>query len=211
VVDNVVNADNDCTEPEDEVAEEGCTEETPEGGMNGELSENMTFYAWLDQGAIPGFQGSTSPDVVEGGEGDNVWQCEIRIDNEIINPPTLEAYLAALQTENPFTGALANCDEPLVILPGEVDEEGETHNIWPALAAAWDVFCSAQNANGHNGYGLCHGIAEDGRMVGSTTYYFGLAWFVADAVGNIIQTDSLVADLIFQVEQHRNNPNPFQP
>jgi hypothetical protein len=48
-------------------------------------------------------------------------------------------------------------------------------------------------------------------MVGSTTYYFGLAWSVPDDVGNEAQTDSLNADLTFEVEQHRNNPIPFGP
>jgi len=63
---------------------------------------------------------------------------------------------------------------------------------------------------GHNDYGLCHGLARDGRMVGSTTYYFGLAWNLdLDGTGNEVQTDEYTADLTFRVEQHRNNPNPF--
>ena len=65
------------------------------------------------------------------------------------------------------------------------------------------------SADGHNNYGTCHGLAEDGRMVGSTTYYLGLAWELPLGTGNEVQTDSLSGDVTFEVEQHRNNPRPF--
>lgn len=38
---------------------------------NGELAGNLHFQAWLDQGITPGFQGG---EVLETGEGDNIWQ-----------------------------------------------------------------------------------------------------------------------------------------
>ena len=53
----------------------------------------------------------------------------------------------------------------------------------------------------------CHGFAEDGRMVKSTTYYFGLAWDFPLATDNDAQTDEYIADMTFQVVQHRNNPD----
>ena len=110
-------------------------------------------------------------------------------------------------------GDIETCDEPTVILPGTVDNDGgdpapdETHNIWSALSAVYSTYClNEAPATGSNNYGFCQGIAEDGRMVGSTTYYFGLAWSVPAEVGNEAQTDSLNADLSFEAVQHRNNP-----
>lgn len=192
VIDKIVNADNGCTEPEQNDAQDPTCDDPGVG--DGELGANITFYAWLDQGITPGFQASTSPDT---GEGDNVWDCTAAEINGVEDP-------------NAFTPSMAgnNCNEPLVILPGPVGPANETHKIWEALGPAWLAYCLSNNPTGHTNYGPCHGLAQDGRMVGSTTYYFGLAWFIADTVGNIIQTDSLTADLIFQAVQHRNNPGP---
>lgn len=181
VIDEVENLDNTCTEPELEAETDCITEGTP-----GELAQSITFQAWIDDGAIPGFQGEEDQT-----EGDNIKQ------------------------EN----------EQLVIQPGTLDPAGETHNIWEGLAAyrafldlsnACDVTDSDGNGQTDNDgtpsdddYLACQGIADDGRMVGSTTYYFGLEWSVPDTIGNEAQTDSLNADLTFEVEQHRNNPTPF--
>ena len=68
---------------------------------------------------------------------------------------------------------------------------------------------SCEVTDGDTNYDDCHGLALDGRMVGSTTYYFGLAWELPLATGNEVQSDEYTADLTFQVEQHRNNQNPF--
>ena len=198
VISGVTDLDGTCTEPESEVgnAEPECS--VPDNTLAttpGELAESITFYAWLDQGLIPGFQnidanGNPVTPVPDSTEGDNVQQCD--------NP------------QEPAT-----CNEPTVILPGTVDENpsldqtlpDETHNIWIAFGADYDSYCDEEsvNANGHNSYGLCQGIADDGRLVGSTTYYFGLAWSVPTTVGNEAQTDSLNADLTFEAVQHRNN------
>lgn len=214
VIRDVRDLDNTCTEPESEVnplLDPECVA-AGSGGTpvpdSGELAESITFYAWLDQGATPGFQniGSDGKPInrqPDPGEGDNIWQCGQLTDPRDFRPDV-------------------ECDEPLVILPGTVDENpspdqtlaDETHNIWVALAAVDGLYCDDDvniPSNGQNQYGLCQGIANDGRMVGSTTYYFGLAWFVPDEVGNEAQTDSLNADLSFEVEQHRNNPTPFGP
>lgn len=200
VISGVQDLDNTCTEPETEVGaalDPECDVEnpgdTPSPDINGELAESISFYAWLDQGAIPGFQnvlanGTPNTGHIDSTEGDNIQQC----DREGTQPN-------------------GHCNEPTVIAPGTVDEPGEIHNIWPALAAVYDEYCDDNDDNdptGANGYGPCQGIAEDGRLVGSTTYYFGLAWNIPTTVGNEAQTDSLSADLSFQAVQQRNNPVP---
>ena len=182
VISNVSDFDNNCTEPEEE-SDDICTVVAPEGVTpgSGELAESISFYAWIDDGATPGFQGTE--DV---GEGDNVKQV----------------------------------NEETVIAEGTLDEAGETHNIWPALAAYRVLLgetCELTDLDGNGQtdedgdvieeYVACQGIATDGRMVGSTTYYFGLAWNVPTTVGNEAQSDSLSADLGFEVVQHRNNPD----
>lgn len=190
VISNVSDLDVTCTEPENEATLPGpvdadleCNNATSTPAA-GELAENISFWAWIDDGSIPGFQG-----LDDEGEGDNV------------------------QQEREVT----------VITEGTVDEAGETHNIWEALAAyraSLGATCAEEDADGNGQTGTsgdeetyveCQGIAVDGRMVGSTTYYFGLGWDIPETVGNEIQTDSLVADLSFEVEQHRNNPSPFTP
>lgn len=87
-------------------------------------------------------------------------------------------------------------NEPTLVTAGNVDLGGETHNIWEGLAAA----------HAFNGGGDSAGILADGRMVGSTTYYFGIAWELPAETGNEVQGDSLSATLAFEVVQHRNNP-----
>ena len=183
VISNVQDFDNTCTEPEDEATGELCTVTTPENQNTGlgEFRENLTFYAWLDQGATKGFQNgnSTPPSgfISDPGEGDNIRQ---------------------------------DATEPLVILPGTIDEAGEIHEFWPALAALYTQL-GCTDTDGNTGYGECHGIAQDGRLVGSTTYYMGIRWDLPSTVDNIAQTDSLVADIRFDVVQHRNNPATPNP
>lgn len=60
---------------------------------------------------------------------------------------------------------------------------------------------------------LQQGINQPGpyHLKGSTTYYVGFAWNVPTTVGNEIQDDSLSFDVMFYVEQWRNNPNPIGP
>lgn len=204
IIDDVSDDDNTCTEPESEVGafDPQCNGQpnTDPGANNlGELGENLSFYAWIDQGSIPGFQ-CANPTTEDPGarcnadpdEGDNIQQC--------VQEP--------------------ECEEPTVIQPGDLDPNGETHNIWEALAAVRVLFdddCNLADdgdGDGHNvdeagKYLACHGLADDGRLVGSATYYFGLGWSLPDNVGNEAQTDSLSADLSFEIEQHRNNPSPF--
>ena len=82
------------------------------------------------------------------------------------------------------------------------------------LGGAYALYCADDPSNdptGHNDYDFCQGLAADGRMVKSTTYYFGLAWDFPLETGNDAQTDEYTADMTFKVEQHRNNPAPFAP
>ena len=185
LVDNVVDADNTCTEPESEDADDSSCNQAEPLAAEGELGAALTFDAWLDQGATPGFQ-NIQPDPNNLGqyintnedstEGDNIFQEE---------------------TEGPLFWN----DET-------VDEASEgPFDIREVLAAGFGLYCPNSDATGDTDYESCHGLAQDGRMVGSTTYYFGLAWNIPAETGNEIQTDSLVLDMTFEAAQHRNNPN----
>lgn len=181
---NILDQDVTCTEPESEVLPADdleCTAPSPSPGP-GELSENLNFSVWLDQGLIPGFQcanpatpsPSPSPTPCDPGEGDNERQ-----DREPeFNPE-----------------AIRRDDGSIVIDLTDV-----------LVEAAEDFVC---DGDGHEGYGPCHGLAADGRLVGSATYYIGVAWGLDIDAGNEVQTDSLTADISFDIEQHRNNPGPF--
>ncbi|QQR64443.1 hypothetical protein IPH92_02630 [Candidatus Kaiserbacteria bacterium] len=126
--------------------------------FDGELAQNIEFFAWADYGATPGFQG-TDP-----GEGDNIWQAN----------------------EQPlFSNGSGPASDVL---------DGESYTIASPIL---------------------------GALVGGSTSYVGLAWCAGDlttpvagtiacnggAMGNIAQTDSMVANIAFRVEQARNNPN----
>lgn len=145
----------------------------------GELREATEFKIWLDQGEVPGFQNGNKEIGEEGYD--------------------------YTEGDNLFQEDY----EPLVIAPGPVDLEGEVWDLDEALAPAYTEYCSGEDVAGQNEYGLCHGIASDGRLVASVTYYFGLAWELPFETGNETQSDSFVADMVFAIEQHRNNPDPF--
>ncbi len=44
-----------------------------------------------------------------------------------------------------------------------------------------------------------------GPLIGSNTYYLGVAWDIPGTVGNVIQSDSYQADISFYTEQEKNN------
>jgi len=203
VISGVQDLDNTCTEPESEVIpgslDPECTASPAPTPGPGELASSISFYAWLDQGEVLGFQCFKPEDSNTGAECD---ADPLEGDNE------------------QCTGEPTECDEPTLIAPGNVDLGGEIHNIWQGLAqynsSLTDCNSVDPDGDGHvlnpdGTYAECHGLADDGRFVGSATYYFGLAWSVPEGVGNEAQTDSLNADLTFEVEQHRNNPTPFGP
>lgn len=97
-----------------------------------------------------------------------------------------------------------------LVSAGALDADGETHPIWEGLAAAYAAH-GCTDIDGQTNYALCHGLAQDGRMVASTTYYFGIGWDLPPETGNEAQTDTFEADIAFEVEQHRNNVTPFAP
>ena len=179
VIDNVIDRDNTCTDPEQEVEGVGvCVD--PDG--DGEIDNYLVFNGWLDQGTMPGFQnGDPTGAIIDPYEGDNIYQPE----------------------EGPYFW-----EDELISNLGPFD-------LSDVFSAAYREYCidpagvPIPSPDGHNDYGYCHGLAEDGRMVESTTYYFGLAWDFPLATGNDAQTDEYTADMTFRVEQHRNNPIPF--
>ncbi len=150
----------------------------------GELGQSITFDGWLDQGSVAGFQ-CNNPQATP-----TVGPCSADPleGNNIQNDTSLEQLF--------WNGV-------------SVDQASEgPFNLSDVLSAAYTAG-SCTDATGDTDYGVCHGLASDGRMVGSATYYFGLAWNIPDTVGNEAQTDSIEADMVFDVEQHRNNPSPF--
>ena len=166
---------------EDDVSCTEPEEEVDGCSEEGQLGENLLFTAWLDQGLIPGFQ--------------NVYK---NAAGEYVNDPTIDPE----EGDN-----LMNSRYEIPFWEGELASE-DSWKIADVLSAAY-AFTPGPNPDGHNDYGASHGLAEDGRMVGSTTYYFGFAWEIPENVGNDVQTDSMSATMEFQVEQHRNNPDPF--
>ena len=71
IIDNMEDVEiaPSCTEPEAEDLDTTCTLGTPQ---DGELADELHFFAWLDQGATPGF--GPVPTAPDQGEGDNIWQ-----------------------------------------------------------------------------------------------------------------------------------------
>ncbi len=180
IVDNVVDSDVTCTEPESEDADDASC--TPAGNVAvGELGAALTFDAWLDEGAVAGFQCNNANAV-----------------------PTVGASCAAdlLEGDNILNGV-----EVLFWNDETVDEASEGPFAMSNILAAAHTAHACTDTDGNTSYGSCHGLAADGRMVGSATYYWGLAWNVPASAGNEIQTDQLTMDMIFEVQQHRNNPN----
>jgi len=72
-IDNIVDLDNDITEPEDEVDGQIDNED---GTADGDLDDGLELMVWLDQGCVPGFQcPADEPRCYDDpNEGDNVWQ-----------------------------------------------------------------------------------------------------------------------------------------
>ncbi len=184
IIKNVVANGNTCTEPETETAADAdCIGKTPgDTEADGELDNTLLSSAWIDDGSIAGFQNNTS---IDSEEGDNIKNGnEIFITQSVIgsSPNTinmwdaLSAYRAILDTDNVCNNTDSDGD-------GQTGIKGDTST-----------------------YKICQGIAEDGRLVGSTTYYVGVDWSLPAQTGNEVQSDTLQADLEFNVVQRRNNP-----
>ncbi len=180
----VVNSENGCTEPELEL-DSNC-----DSNGVGQLDDAMTSEVWLDQGETPGFQNvdangvvidAGSGALVDPTEGDNIWQKDG-------TEPAVDVTAKPVYDNN----------DNII---------GSSYDLWDVLSQAYtDYGCTSASVDGHNGYGRCQGLAADGRMVGSTTYYFGLGWTLPAETGNEVQSDELVGDFNFEVVQRRNNP-----
>ena len=162
------NNENGCTEPEDDV-DVNCGNPAP---LEGELAQNLDFFAWLDQGTTAGFGNDT-----DGTEGDNIWQ----------------------------------------------GDATEPHLFSNVIGPASDVLSGRTYTLADSNFS----ILGSGPLIGSTTYYVGLAWCAGTmsvagggdmtgqpnlscdgtSMGNNTQSDSVVADLTFRAEQWRNNPD----
>lgn len=172
--------DNTCTEPEIE-AEPGCD---PSG--SGELDDQMVGKLCLDQGSVPGFQ--------------NVGSNGSPIDGNLEQD--------GIQPVDPTEGDnICQEGEPVLQRPeGQNGFFDVFYDLSSVLSSAY-IGAGCTVPNGANNYGRCQGLAQDGRMVRSTTYYFAWEWELPPTVGNNAQTDSIMGDVVFNVVQHRNNPN----
>jgi len=177
VMSNTVDSDNECTEPEIE-AEATCENDAP-------VTED-----------------------VDDGELDDVMEMNVWLD---------QGSMPGFQNGNDGTpdpeegdNIWQSATEPEVSITGVPDDgiPGVVYDLWGTFADAYanpDNNCTVED--GDTDYGSCHGLALDGRMVGSTTYYFGVEWNIPGATGNEVQSDKLESDFSFEVVQHRNNPN----
>lgn len=100
--------------------------------------------------------------------------------------------------------------EPILFEDYHLDEAGEEIYFKDLLAQVFREHCSARESDGDDANGFCHGIAEDGRLVGDTDYYFGMSWKLPEKFSNEIQSDNLSMDVSLEVEQHRHNAGEFK-
>lgn len=174
----LANNDNGCTEPE---ADPLDGDDTTCGLGDGELAQNMEFFAWLDEGGDPGFE--CQPDVPgctgDLTEGDNIWQVgEQPLFN---NPPDGIGLASDVLSGRTYTLA----DSTQSIVPGSGPFIGSTTYY---IGLAW---CAGNLTNPGIGGNMFAGLLDcDG-----------------DAMGNDTQSDSMSADLSFYAEQSRNNPD----
>ncbi|KKU70956.1 MAG: hypothetical protein UX97_C0016G0004 [Candidatus Beckwithbacteria bacterium GW2011_GWA2_47_25] len=106
---------------------------------------------------------------------------------------------------------------------GGGDDEDEGDNIWQGEQAEPLLFSNqsgpASDVLGGRTYKLADSTTVGGPIPAGQTNYIGLAWCAGTqtvgstitcdgaGMGNNAQTDSMVADIAFRVEQSRNNPN----
>lgn len=192
-VTNILDSDVTCTEPESESSDPECVvvpTPLPSPDINGELSENLNFFLWLDEGTTPGFQCANPTNA-----------------SPAPSPGPAECAQDTLEGNNVFDQGV---EEPTTADSIELSGPDILINLAPGLAEAYaQSECNGAPADGHNNYGLCHGLASDGRLVGSATYYIGVAWELDPATGNEAQTDGVSADFNFDITQQRNQPNPY--
>ena len=110
------------------------------------------------------------------------------------------------------------------VTPGfQGDDEGEGDNIWQAneLSLFSNGVGPLSDAIGGVSYALADSDTGNGPLPAGATQYIGLTWcagtLTIDApgdltcdgatMGNDAQTDEVMLDMTFRVEQYRNNPN----
>lgn len=168
------NDDNGCNDPETEAGDNTC------GDDQGELAQNLEFFAWLDEGAMDGFQGQG----LDATEGDNIWQDETEpylFTNQI--GPASDVLNGRTYTLADSTFSILGIGGPT---PAPLPLEGSTTYY---IGVAW----CAGTMSIDSGAGDMAGQPDldcDGTSMGNNT-----------------QSDSVVADLTFRAEQWRNNPD----
>jgi hypothetical protein len=179
LVDNVSDSDVSCTEPESESTDPECSVTDIPGP--GELAEALTFDAWLDEGGVAGFQ---------------------------CNNPGDETSTGASCTTDPLEGDNILNGLEVLFWDNEIaDQVAEGPFAMSEILSTAYTAHGCLIATGDTDFAACHGLAQDGRLVGAATYYWGLAWNIPATAGNEIQTDALSMDMAFEVAQHRNNPD----
>lgn len=140
--------------------------------------------------------------------------------DNLINDPESEAVLAENGQDGPWCGELAeNMQYSMWVdhgtTPAWDNDEGEGDNIMNFGEVAFDsgVVLSDVVAQGlcdtPPGAPVPTNWTTPVEISANETQYIGVAWNVPDSVGNEIQTDSIMFDVEFQVEQRRNNDTPF--
>ena len=160
-IETVANDDMDCTEPETgDDADCDPSLDPDADAFDGDLAQELNFFAWLDDGSIDGFQGQeTDPE-----EGDNIWQAgEAALFSNDIGPIS--------DTIGGVTYALADSGTGLGPIPA-----GATQYIGLAWCAGAFTIVGPGDLD-------CDGSLMD----------------------NAAQTDEVIADITFRVEQSRNN------
>jgi len=145
-IDNIIDYEYDCTEPETEYPDPTCEYDPYDPGEGlGELSQYITFTAWMDEGSVEGWQceyeqGGCTADPEEG--------------NNIFDEGTYDEYFAQDISVDEFKNG--------IVLPDELDPDN--------------------------------------------VYFVGLEWKLPGDTPNVVQTDSMIASIIAEAVQSRNNP-----
>ena len=105
--------------------------------------------------------------------------------------------------------------DPEIILTEDCGADGVIRNgqtycpIMPKTLAEATCASMAGNPQGDLPGGVATQPSNIGFIAGGVTHYIGTAWFVPYSVNNIIQGDSIKANISFEIEQARHNTDPF--
>lgn len=139
-IDNLIDSDNGCAEPELSPVDPDCLDTQGPGGV-GELRQNLLFRVWLDQGATPGFQGI----YWDIGEGDNIYDSDFEpmfVVPDPIDLPSETWYLAdGLSAAYDFYG----CGEPGADCPGLTSDGHMAGDIIYYFGVGWQFPATTGN------------------------------------------------------------------